>query len=71
MQKEIHPNYNETQVTCTCGNSFVTRSTVEKLNIDICSGCHPFYTGTMKYVDSAGRVEKFQKKYNWGSRKKD
>ncbi len=71
MQKDIHPQYQETQVTCSCGNSFTTRSTVEKLAIDICSNCHPFYTGTMKYVDSAGRVEKFQKKYNWGNRKKD
>lgn len=71
MQKDIHPDFHETQVKCTCGNEFTTRSTVEKLNIDICSNCHPFYTGTMKYVDSAGRVEKFQKKYNWANRKKD
>jgi len=71
MQKKIHPKYHETQVKCTCGNTFATRSTVEKLNIDICSNCHPFYTGTMKYVDSAGRVEKFQKKYNWANRNKD
>jgi len=70
MQKKIHPKYHETQVKCTCGNAFATRSTVEKLNIDICSSCHPFYTGTMKYVDSAGRVEKFQKKYNWANRNK-
>lgn len=70
MQKEIHPAYHETEVKCTCGNTFSTRATVEKLNIDICASCHPFYTGTMKFVDSAGRVEKFQKKYNWANRKK-
>ena len=66
MQKDIHPDYMDTEVTCGCGNAFTTRSTVEKLVVEICSACHPFYTGTMKYVDSAGRVEKFQKKYNWG-----
>ncbi len=71
MQKKIHPKYHETQVQCTCGNTFATRSTVETLKIDICSACHPFYTGTMKYVDSAGRVEKFQKKYNWAGRNKE
>ncbi|HAB12647.1 MAG TPA: 50S ribosomal protein L31, partial [Planctomycetaceae bacterium] len=69
MQKDIHPDYMDTEVSCGCGNSFTTRSTVEKLVVEICSACHPFYTGTMKYVDSAGRVEKFQKKYNWGKRK--
>lgn len=71
MQKDIHPNYKEAEVKCSCGNTFTTRATVEKLTIDICANCHPFYTGTMKYVDSAGRVEKFQKKYNWANRKKD
>ena len=69
MQKDIHPDYMDTEVSCGCGNSFTARSTVEKLVVEICSACHPFYTGTMKYVDSAGRVEKFQKKYNWGKRK--
>ena len=68
MQKGIHPDYMDTAVTCGCGHSFSTRSTVEKLNVEICSVCHPFYTGQMKYVDSAGRVEKFQKKYNWGKK---
>lgn len=68
MQKDIHPNYQETQVTCSCGNSFKTRSTVPKLTVEICSVCHPFYTGKVKYVDSAGRVEKFQKKYGWGKK---
>ena len=69
MQKDIHPDYMDTEVSCGCGNTFTTRSTVEKLVVEICSACHPFYTGTMKYVDSAGRVEKFQKKYNWGKMK--
>ena len=70
MQKEIHPDYMETKVHCGCGNEFTTRSTQAKLNVDICSACHPFYTGQMKFVDSAGRVEKFQKKYNWAGRQK-
>jgi large subunit ribosomal protein L31 len=68
MQKGIHPDYMDTAVSCGCGNSFTTRSTVKKLVVEICSACHPFYTGQMKYVDSAGRVEKFQKKYNWGKK---
>ncbi len=70
MKDGIHPDYVETEVSCGCGNSFTTRSTVPKLVVEICSACHPFYTGQMKYVDSAGRVEKFQKKYNWDQRKK-
>lgn len=70
MKQGIHPDYVDTEVTCGCGNAFTTRSTVEKLTVEICSACHPFYTGQMKYVDSAGRVEKFQKKYNWDQRKK-
>ena len=71
MKKDIHPDYHQTEVTCSCGNTFQTRATVKKLIIDICSACHPFYTGNMKFVDSAGRVEKFQKKYTWAGRKKD
>ncbi len=70
MKSDIHPKYSDCEVTCSCGSKFTTRSTVESMHIDICSQCHPFYTGQMKYVDSAGRVEKFQKKYNWGARKK-
>ena len=70
MQAEIHPNYVETKVTCGCGNTFQTRSTVPKINVEICSACHPFYTGKMKLVDTAGRVEKFQKKYGWANRNK-
>ncbi|HID21759.1 MAG TPA: 50S ribosomal protein L31 [Planctomycetaceae bacterium] len=65
MKPGIHPDYVETVVTCSCGNTFKTRSTVPKLSVEICSSCHPFYSGQMKYVDTAGRVEKFQKKYDW------
>jgi len=66
MKPEIHPNYNAVKVVCSCGNSFETRSTVgkETLHIEICSDCHPFYTGKQKVIDTAGRVEKFQKKYS-------
>ena len=64
MRKGIHPDYKVAKVTCACGNSFETRSTVEKLSVEICSACHPFFTGKQKLVDSAGRVEKFLKKYN-------
>ena len=63
MQDEIHPQYVETKVTCGCGNSFVTRSTRAELNVDICSACHPFYTGKLKYVDTAGRIERFKSKF--------
>jgi large subunit ribosomal protein L31 len=62
MQDDIHPKYYETQVTCGCGNSFVTRSTRKELKVDICNACHPFYTG-MKFVDTAGRIEKFKTKF--------
>jgi large subunit ribosomal protein L31 len=67
MQKEIHPKYVETTVKCGCGNSFVTRSTRKELKVDICNECHPFYTGKLKYVDTAGRIEKFQKRFAAGS----
>jgi large subunit ribosomal protein L31 len=63
MKDKIHPKYVECKVTCGCGNSFVTRATVPVLNVEICSACHPFYTGKQKYVDTAGRVEKFQRKF--------
>jgi large subunit ribosomal protein L31 len=63
MKKDIHPKYIETQVTCACGASFSTRSTVPSIKVDICSHCHPFYTGKQKFVDTAGRVERFQKKF--------
>lgn len=64
MKPDIHPNYTEISVTCSCGESFTTRSTLGKdLTIDVCSKCHPFYTGTQKIVDTAGRVDKFNRKY--------
>ena len=64
MKPEIHPEYAETKVHCVCGNSWTTRSTVKgALNVDICSACHPFYTGKQKLVDTAGRVERFRKRY--------
>lgn len=64
MKADIHPDYQEITVTCSCGNEFKTRSTMEKsLNIEVCSICHPFYTGKQKIVDTAGRVEKFRQKY--------
>ena len=63
MKEKIHPNYVETKVRCGCGNTFVTRSTKPELKVDICSACHPFYTGRQKFVDHAGRIEKFLNKY--------
>ena len=63
MKEKIHPKYVECDVTCACGNSFKTRSTKAKIVVDLCGACHPFYTGKQKFVDTAGRVEKFQKKY--------
>jgi large subunit ribosomal protein L31 len=63
MKDKIHPKYMVAKVTCGCGNSFVTRATVPELKVDICNACHPFYTGKLKYVDTAGRIEKFQKKF--------
>ena len=63
MKDGIHPEYVDTNVTCGCGNSFQTRSTREELKVDVCSNCHPFYTGKQKIVDSEGRVERFMRKY--------
>ncbi|MDQ3955370.1 MAG: 50S ribosomal protein L31 [Actinomycetota bacterium] len=63
MKKEIHPDYVETRVTCSCGNSFTTRSVKSELHVELCNKCHPFYTGKQKLVDTGGRVERFQKKY--------
>ena len=63
MRKGIHPDYVETNVTCACGNNFKTRSTVTEMRVDICNACHPFYTGKQKFVDTTGRVERFQKKF--------
>lgn len=63
MKEGIHPNYVECTVTCACGYTFKTRSTKPEIKLDICGNCHPFFTGKQKLVDTAGRVEKFQKKY--------
>ena len=65
MKADIHPNYHDVQVTCSCGNVFTTKSTMTKqaFHIEVCSACHPFYTGKQKIVDTAGRVEKFNQKF--------
>ena len=63
MKEGIHPRYVVTTVTCGCGNTFTTRSTKPDMKVDICSACHPFYSGKLKFVDTAGRIEKFQKKF--------
>ena len=63
MKKDIHPNYNEVTVTCGCGNTFVTRSTAPKIAVEVCASCHPFFTGKQKFVDTAGMVEKFTRKW--------
>jgi large subunit ribosomal protein L31 len=64
MKEGIHPEYKECNVTCACGNSFTTKSTSESMRVDICSECHPFFTGQQKYASRGGRVEKFKNKYN-------
>lgn len=69
MKEGIHPAYRRSIVTCVCGNKFETRSTAGNLRVEICSNCHPFFTGKQKLVDSAGRVEKFMRKY--GKKEKD
>lgn len=63
MKKKIHPTLHELTVHCACGNSFETRATTEDLKVEICSACHPFFTGKQKLVDSAGRVERFKQRY--------
>ena len=63
MKKDIHPKYYHTQITCVCGNVIHTKSTVKDIKVEICSACHPFFTGKQKLVDSAGRVDKFRKRY--------
>jgi large subunit ribosomal protein L31 len=63
MKDGIHPKYTDCVITCACGNTVKTRSTKPKIAVDICSACHPFFTGKQKLVDSAGRVEKFRRKY--------
>ena len=72
MKDGIHPKYQDATVTCGCGNTFQTRSTKLKIAVEVCSACHPFYTGSVKFVDAAGRVDKFIKKFqgNYGKTKK-
>ncbi|CAN5713923.1 50S ribosomal protein L31 [soil metagenome] len=67
MKTDIHPEYFETKVRCGCGNTFTTRSTVPELHVELCSECHPFYTGKQKLVDSGGRIDRFERRY--GKRK--
>src|SRR3712207_7508908 len=69
MKQGIHPEYVETKVTCSCGNTFTTRSVKAELHVELCNQCHPFYTGKQKLVDTGGRVERFQKKYAQRARK--
>jgi large subunit ribosomal protein L31 len=63
MKEGIHPKYHKVLVTCACGNQFETRSTKAEIRLEICSACHPFFTGKQKLIDTAGRIERFQKKY--------
>ena len=64
MKPKIHPNFKETKIVCACGAEFKTMSAVSDLRVEVCSKCHPFFTGKRKYLDTAGRVEKFRQKYN-------
>ena len=64
MKQEGHPNYYDCAVTCSCGNTWTTRSTKKEMKLDICSACHPFYTGKQKLIDSGGRVDRFKKRMN-------
>ncbi len=64
MKKEIHPKYGKATMSCACGNSFETGSTKKNMKVEICSACHPFFTGKQKIIDTAGRVERFNRKYN-------
>ena len=64
MKKEIHPKYGKATMSCACGNTFETGSTKKNMKVEICSACHPFFTGKQKIIDTAGRVERFNRKYN-------
>jgi large subunit ribosomal protein L31 len=64
MKEKIHPKYEATTISCVCGNVIETRSTAKDIKVEICSACHPFFTGKQKLVDTAGRIERFRKKYN-------
>jgi large subunit ribosomal protein L31 len=63
MKSDIHPNYGDSTVTCSCGNTFVTKSTKAVMSVELCNECHPFFTGKQKLVDTGGRVERFQRRY--------
>lgn len=67
MKAGIHPEYKDTKVVCACGNTFMTRSTKEKINVEVCSQCHPFYTGKQARTSKTGRVDKFNKKYGFNN----
>ena len=69
MKTDIHPQYVESTVTCSCGNKFTTRSTKPQLHVELCNACHPFYTGKQKLVDTGGRVERFERRYGRRSKK--
>ena len=69
MKAKIHPKYEKTNITCACGSVIETRSTVKDIKVEICSSCHPFFTGKQKLVDTAGRVERFRQKYNLHKKK--
>lgn len=71
MKKGIHPEYKRAKVTCACGHTFVTQSTVGDINVEICSNCHPFFTGKQKLVDTAGRVEKYYRRYKLSKKQDD
>lgn len=71
MKEKIHPKYFETTITCACGNVIHTRSTVKDIHVEICSACHPFFTGKQKLIDTAGRVERFRRKYGTPKQKEE
>ena len=70
VKKGIHPELFDVTVHCTCGNEFKTRSTIKEIRATLCSACHPFYTGQQKFVDTAGRIDKFEQRYQSGKKKK-
>ena len=68
MKAKIHPEYHDVTIVCACGNSIQTRSTLKSLRLEICSACHPFFTGKQKLIDAAGRIERFEKRYKSGTK---
>jgi large subunit ribosomal protein L31 len=69
MKADIHPNYKTIQVRCACGNTFETRSTTDEISVEVCSQCHPYFTGKQKLMDTAGRIERFRQRYAGGEAK--